>query len=251
MIVDFHTHLLYGIDDGSKSEIMSRQMLNELQSLQIQKVVLTPHFYPYHQSKSRFLKKRSEAFEKLKEIPESKNFEFVQGAEVYLDSLLLGYESLLDVCIGSSDYILIEMPMEEKLSNRSFELLESVISQFGVTPILAHIDRYAYMQKEDNLMRLKNTGCLFQLNLASFSGFFSKKAYIKYIGKGYIDAFGTDFHKPPLDKTALNKAYSRIVRAVGDGALTKVKERSERIFSIALNQSDDELVNIIEDGIVL
>ena len=70
-MIDFHTHILPGIDDGSRNSEESIQMLNLEQEQGITKIVFTPHFYANRNSVERFLKRREASYERLlSKVPE-------------------------------------------------------------------------------------------------------------------------------------------------------------------------------------
>ncbi|MBR5306150.1 MAG: capsular polysaccharide biosynthesis protein, partial [Oscillospiraceae bacterium] len=66
-VVDFHTHILPAIDDGSSSVEESIALLKEEKEQGIDVVVVTPHFYPQNDRPERFLQRRKAAFEQLME----------------------------------------------------------------------------------------------------------------------------------------------------------------------------------------
>ena len=81
-MTDFHSHILPGIDDGSKDVQMSEQMLKLEAESGITTIVATPHFYLSEQGVEKFAAKREAAFEKLKPVAERMGIEIVKGAEV-------------------------------------------------------------------------------------------------------------------------------------------------------------------------
>ena len=92
MRVDLHSHLLYGMDDGSRSAAESSKLLKALKEIGVQRLALTPHFYTYEQPMEAFLKKREERFEAFSQLPEASEFQLTLGAEVYLTRELFNYE---------------------------------------------------------------------------------------------------------------------------------------------------------------
>ena len=83
-IIDFHSHILPGMDDGSKSVEMSVEMLNREAEQGIRKVIATPHFYPWSEHPEQFLARRDTAAAKLRKAMEMRNHlpEVIMGAEV-------------------------------------------------------------------------------------------------------------------------------------------------------------------------
>ena len=123
-MVDFHTHILPGIDDGSPDTDTSLKMLESLYQQGVDKVVLTPHFYITRDNMKNFLRRRTQAAQAL--ISAAKNREnlpkAVIGAEVLLFPEISGMDNLDKLCIEGTNYMLIEMPFA-KWSNVTYDSL--------------------------------------------------------------------------------------------------------------------------------
>ena len=143
MVIDFHSHILPGIDDGSRSLEQSIAMLKMEAEQGIRKVVATPHFYAQHDKPERFLQKRAEAEKLLREEMAKHNDlpELEIGAEVYFFSGISDSDITSELTIGEKRYILIEMPMPP-WSERIYRELENLWIKQDLVPIVAHIDRY-------------------------------------------------------------------------------------------------------------
>ena len=111
-MIDFHTHILPEVDDGSVNAQMSVAMLKELKNQGIKKVVLTPHFYAYASSAEVFAERRETSKQELL-LELQKNpvdIELYLGCEVLYFEELWRIESLKDFSIKGTEYILVEMP---------------------------------------------------------------------------------------------------------------------------------------------
>ncbi len=196
MTVDIHSHLLPAVDDGAPDLKTSCRLLSSLAENGVTHLALTPHFYPYSQSLERFLNKRNAAFEKLLTLPEAKKFSFSLGAEVYLSSTLFNTRDLSLLCYKDTNYMLVE-PKYEKMFSKETEIrLRRLIADYGITPVIAHIDRYPFLVSDEKLLnKLKTNGCMFQANFSSFSSCFSRRRLISLYRKGYIDFLGEDIHE--------------------------------------------------------
>ncbi len=90
MLIDFHTHILPGIDDGSRNVEMSLRMLAAQREQQVDEIVATPHFYAQKDSVEEFLLRRQCSYEKI----ENENGRDKSGSKLHLAaSLLLSGES--------------------------------------------------------------------------------------------------------------------------------------------------------------
>ena len=109
--VDFHTHILPGIDDGSKDEGMTKAMLIEEKRQGVVKIIATPHFYADQMSVDGFLNHRSAALDKTERIrmeAEEPLPEIIAGAEVYYFSGIGLAAEIPKLCIGDTDVLLLE-----------------------------------------------------------------------------------------------------------------------------------------------
>ena len=104
-VVDFHTHILPGIDDGSSSVEESLAMLQMEKEQGASLVVATPHFYPQNDRPEKFLQRRKAAFEQLTEkiSPDDKLPQIILGAEVYYFKGIGQWEGLRDFAIENTN----------------------------------------------------------------------------------------------------------------------------------------------------
>lgn len=119
------------------------------------------------------------------------------GAEVYISKYLFGNEKLQRIKIEGTDYALIEHSFREDFSEKAYERLVSLICDWGVTPILAHIERYgSLMGNSKTLDSLLELGCIAQVNINSFADEHRKikKKLFKYLEAGKITLIGSDCH---------------------------------------------------------
>lgn len=190
---DFHSHILPGVDDGIKTMEMSLSVLSRYEELGIQEVWLTPHIMEDYPNTTFFLRER---FEELKEQYQG-NITLHLAAENMLDSL---FEERLE----ADDLLTIGMEGKRILVETSyfnpplglFDLLEQ-IKQKGYTPILAHPERYYYMDIRD-YVKLKEMNIQFQQNITSLVGAYGKDVKKKaemIQNKGWVNYLGTDLHR--------------------------------------------------------
>ena len=204
-MIDIHNHILYGVDDGSKDLDMSLAMLKEEMEQGVTLVYLTPH-QNQQTLTGPLLKERYQSFlEELKE--KGIDMDIRLGAEIYYypglkQDLLSGKALTMD----ESKYVLVEFSTrtETKVSEIVYELVMA-----GFTPIIAHIERYPYLKKED-YFDIKEAGGLIQINSSSFSHFFSR-GLIKYLLKNdLVDYVATDAHDTSRRKVDFSFVHSYI-----------------------------------------
>ena len=174
--VDFHNHLLPGLDDGSPSLEESLKMLRLWVELGYRKVIATPHVNhaAYPNTKERILGQMYNIQDVIEEndIP----LEIEASAEYQLDSqFLYRMEAGELMPIGEHKYLLIEFSFSP-LSSSVEDILKAVLKA-GYKPILAHPERYNYLSSNyEKYEALKESGLLFQLNMNSLNGTYGRQA---------------------------------------------------------------------------
>ncbi|HWP50597.1 MAG TPA: CpsB/CapC family capsule biosynthesis tyrosine phosphatase [Clostridia bacterium] len=236
MILDLHTHILPGIDDGAKSVEVSAEMLAEIARQQSEPVVLTPHFYPYECSLDDFLKKRTAAYAQLKNVMQEQTPVLV-GCEIFLSPLLIKNQNLRRLCISGTDFALIELPFTERLEDKTLRLLEDLRYNHGIKPILAHVERYRFItQSRDMVDTLISCGCMIQVNAESFLTSPLKRHFVFDLLKcSKIDFLGSDCHNMTTRPPNLLRAVDFIVKKRGQQALEKIEKRSEMLYNLSRN----------------
>lgn len=199
-MTDCHSHILPGVDDGVKTMDESLQILAEIKRQGVRKVWLTPHIMEDIPNTTAGLKER---FQELKEKfrkPEDAyrgTVELNLAAEYMMDNLFeerLEADDLLPLCEGCRQYLLVET----SCFNPPMNLLSVLkrIQAKGYRPLLAHPERYLYMNMPD-YRALKHEGIAFQLNLPAITGVYglhAQKKVASLLKAGMYDLTGTDMH---------------------------------------------------------
>ena len=229
IVTDWHTHILPGLDDGSRDPEESVVMLQSLAAQGVSAAVLTPHFYPQAESPRRFLQRRKAAQAILEEAigrQPGKGLELpsrIPGAEVYyFDELWsLEEEHMSALCIGGSRILMIEMP-GESWDHRVFDCLEKLIYRRSIRPLIAHIDRYYKAPGgEAALDALIGQGLLVQLNEGALSGMLAARKALRRMQAGRIHRIGSDCHNMQDRKPELRKAMDTVEKNFGREAAAK------------------------------
>ncbi len=166
---DIHSHILYGLDDGAKSLSDTEDLLRSLKSFGFKQFVTTPHTTPlvWENTKEGILNQ----YEKVKtELNVSTDVLRVASEYLMDDSFLkrLEQEKLLTL---KEEYVLVEMSYINP-PIQLYEIIMQLLSQ-GYIPVLAHPERYNFYKNDYNsFKKLKNAGCLFQMNLLSSVGYY-------------------------------------------------------------------------------
>ncbi|MFT5145890.1 MAG: protein-tyrosine phosphatase [Polaribacter sp.] len=195
--VDIHSHLLPGIDDGAKDMDTSIALLLKMASYGIKNFITTPHVlgsvYP---NSSEVIKQKLAAVKKELEKREIKGISIQVAAEYMLDGEFSALLDQKDILVLKDNYILVEMSYFSAPINL-YELLFEIQLK-GYKPVLAHPERYNFYHTDfKSYYKLKQAGCLFQLNLLSLTDQYGKgvqKTSEKLLKENLYDFVGTDTH---------------------------------------------------------
>lgn len=239
-MIDFHTHILPEIDDGSSGVSESVKLLRMLKEQGVEKVVLTPHFYAYSSSAESFIRLRKDALDKLVRqlCKESLDIDIYLGCEVLYFEEIWRLENLKNYCIAGTRYLLVEMPFSS-WTDTVIDGIEKIMAK-GYIPIIAHFERYlGYRGNEKKLRKLLFMGALLQMNCEFLNNFFTRRKAIEYIKKGYVSVLGTDCHN--LSKRAPNydTANAYLKKKLSSRRYESFQKKQMRILSGAEKVSLD------------
>jgi len=215
--VDMHSHLIPGIDDGSKSMEESIALIQRLYDFGLRKIITTPHIMSeYYKNTPEIIKM---GLEDLRESVKNEgiDIEIEAAAEYYLDEIFL--EKIKDgeeVLTFGENYILVETGF----INKPQMLLETLfqLEMSGYKPVFAHPERYQYLINDKKFLEdLVDRSLLFQINMLSFTGFYSKpvKDFAEMLlERNLIRFLGTDCHNPRyldgLEQLSASKVFDKI-----------------------------------------
>ena len=223
-IYDFHSHILPGIDDGSTDVAESLELLRISARQGITHMVATPHFYPRYDSPEHFLAKRAEAEALLRDkmAGEAGLPEITVGAEVYFFPGISDSEWLNTLTIGEQRCILIEMP-QSPWSQSHYRELEGIYTKQGITPIVAHVDRYIRPFHTYGIpQQLEKLPVLVQANADFFLESSTRAMALRMLKKDRIHLLGSDCHNLRSRKPNLQAAVQVIEKKLGAEALSQI-----------------------------
>lgn len=231
--VDFHTHILPCIDDGSQSESQSYRMLEMEKKNGVAVVIATPHFYPDGPTPSEFVQERKASYERLIAFAQEHGDDLPViklGAEVLLCTETADLEDLKVLAIEGTDYILIEMPYDN-WQEWVYESIERIQVKHKLIPVIAHVERYIPMQKDtDQIYRLLSMpGVLGQMNTRSLLYRESSRLCHKLIENNFVHVLGSDAHRGQ-HLVDVHKSLSYIEKKHGSAVLGRFCEQGERIM---------------------
>ena len=200
---DCHSHVLPGVDDGSRTLDESLDMLRLLQDEGVQRVIATSHIYP-----GRFPNERENlqpVFDTLVESASAAGLtiELELGAEHYLDdSLGPRVESGQHIEFGPERYVLFETHTFDQVPTSLFTTVATMRDR-GLTPLMAHVERYQYLSGAEGwevIEDLRAIGVKFQVNRTigkiNVPGEGRRGRMLEKLARsGYIDEVGSDLHR--------------------------------------------------------
>lgn len=216
-IADIHLHLLPGVDDGPKDWGRVEEMLAEMAGKGVKAVAATPHVFE-EDGVEKALDKRRDLV-KLKELGEKFGVRVVGGAEFWAspdlpdriaDLLPLTYD-------GKGKYLLVEFPpMEKPLFT---EWLLSALRVKGITPIIAHPERYAWVQRDEKtLWGLLKQGALLQVTAEAIlkERSFEGRLAWRWLYNGLVDCLSSDWHGSKGEPYLLPEALEQVAKKLGE-----------------------------------
>ena len=231
-IVDFHSHILPGIDDGSASVEESIAMLQLETEQGIGHVVATPHFYPRYETPEDFLRKRDQAESALMAAVQCLNGlpQIHIGAEVYFFRGISETEALPQLTIRGKNCILIEMP-PAPWPESFYQELEAIWHRRGITPVIAHIDRYIAPFRTHGIpQRLQQLPVLVQANAGFFLRNRTRRMALKMLRGDQIQLLGSDCHNLDSRPPMLGAAVQVIEEHLGKQALDRILAYQEDVL---------------------
>jgi protein-tyrosine phosphatase len=212
---DIHSHVIFGVDDGSKSLEMSVEMLRMNYAEGVRTMFATPHNYPGEEHSINLIKERYEILkEKALEIGE--DFHLYLGNEVlYRKNIVEELETGECLTMNGTRFVLTEFLPREKYDNLYSGLLDMIRADY--IPIIAHIERVGCLHDDYKCIKnLIDMGCYMQINTELLTGgMFNKmtKRLYELINLDMVHFLGTDCHntttRPPEFAKAMQKLQKK------------------------------------------
>lgn len=231
VLVDFHTHILPCMDDGSSSVNRSLEMLSLENKQNIDTVVLTPHFYPDNERPQQFLERREASHKLLSDaLQNAHRPELLVGAEVRFFEGISDCEYLPRLAIENTKCVMVEMPMM-RWSKRMLDELYDISQKQELTPIIAHIDRYVgAIRPCVHIEELDELGLVIQASADFFIKHSTRKKALRMLERGSIHLLGSDAHNISNRRPNLDKAVSVIKRSLGIEAINYINSFENKIL---------------------
>lgn len=216
---DLHSHIIYGVDDGSPDAVCSRELLKMAASCGTRHIVATPHVIEINNCPS--WQRINDGVAELRSMAaeDGLDLRIHSGAEIEMnwDILELFHEGSREYCLGGSHYLLVELPamsIPDYAENFWYELQLK-----GISPVLAHPERHqGLMEQPERLLKWLRNGVLTQINGGSIIGRFGErvKQNAELLLNNDVACFiGSDAHRVKIRNTDLTQVRQRLVELVG------------------------------------
>ncbi len=216
-MVDIHSHILPGLDDGSPTLEASVAMLERAAADGITHIVATPHAnaeYPFQPEVNREL---------LSELRERapRNLQVFGGCDFHLsfENLELLRQRPRDFTINRRNYLLVEFS-EFGLAPNLLEILHEVMLA-RLVPVVTHPERNAFLCRDDSLLeRMVELGTRTQVTAQSLTGYFgrhAKRCAWEWLERGLVHFAASDAHSLAARPPVLSPAYNLVVERAGNG----------------------------------
>lgn len=235
-MIDFHSHILPGIDDGSRDIEETKQLIYEEINQGVTRIIATPHFYANKSSAKQFLEAREKSEEKLrKAMQEMQQAPEVRiAAEVYYFPGISRADILDDLTIQGTKILLVEMPFTQ-WKEEMYQEIKELIRRRKFTLILVHVERYYDFQKDrltwDKIMALP---LICQINSGSFikKGFLDKKHRwaMSFLDNHEKVLLGTDCHNMDTRKPNMGPGRKSIVKTLGQETLDRIDSLGQSLL---------------------
>lgn len=231
-MIDFHSHILPNIDDGSTSLEESLLMLQKEAKDGVTDVVVTPHYYADRYSIDQFIGRRDKSFEALKHHLTEEYPSIHIGAEVFYFPGMGEASMLSRLCIDDTQTLLLELPFVQWTS-KMIKDVDKIVRNQQLDVILAHIERYYEIQKDKNVYyEMLELPVFGQINAGSFLKRSKRKLVLDLLDDGWASVMGSDCHN--MDKRPPNLLEGRkiVERKLGVQILERIDSIGAQILKL-------------------
>ena len=231
-MIDFHSHILPNIDDGSRSIEETFNLIKEAERAGFESVVSTSHYMENYYETD--VPEREVWVKAILENLKTKNINtnLYLGNEIYFSENIINLlEKRKASTINDTSYVLFELPMNSEPMNL-YDIVYEML-QYKLVPILAHPERYSYVQKDPDLIYdLIEKGVLMQANYGSIIGQYGEKAQIiveKFLENNMIHFLGSDVHRPNTIYPKIPRILEKIADIVGEEKLEELTTTNPKL----------------------
>ena len=231
-MIDFHTHIIPNIDDGSRSIEETFNLIKEAKNAGFEAIISTSHYIEnYYETNTP---EREVWVNAIYENLQAKNIDIqlYLGNEIYLsENIIKLLEEGKASTINDTSYVLFELPLNAEPMNL-YDMVYQML-QYKLVPILAHPERYSFVQKDPELVYdLIQKGALMQANYGSIIGQYGEKPQIivrKMLENNMIHFLGTDVHRQNPIYAKIPQILVELTNIIGEEKLRELTSTNPKL----------------------
>lgn len=232
-MIDIHSHILPGMDDGSSSLEESLAMARESARQGVRLLAATPHFYATQENPASFLRRREKSLALLESAWEDGFPTLVVGAEVRYFDGISRVEKIAHLTLDHTRILLLEMPFTS-WSRRMVEEVVELQRSRGLQVLLAHVERYLKDQDGQVWETFRQNGVWMQCNANFFLRWQTKRKAQALFKKGEIQMLGSDTHNMTTRPPNLALARDALVKSLGQAVWRSFERQSYALLKAGM-----------------
>ncbi len=240
--IDIHTHIIPGIDDGSKSNNESVEMLKQAYAAGVTTLIATPHFSKgFCDYNTEDIRRYCKALEKYAKKNIHADFRILAGQEIFYNEKSL--EMIRNgevIALADTNYILLEFAPEITYITMFQALRE--IAMTAYFPVLAHVERYACLREPGNIEELRQLGVMLQMNYAHVGGKWydqTTKWCRRMLREGYIDVLSTDMHNSTDRGPRMDRALAWMEEHLDEEYILELTEQNAQTIILSAHKEEE------------
>ena len=232
-MIDIHSHILPGMDDGSSSLEESLSMARESARQGVRLLAATPHFYATQEDPNSFLRRREKSLALVESAWQDSFPTLLVGAEVRYFDGISRVEKIAHLTLDHTRILLLEMPFTSWSGRMVDEVLELQRSR-GLQVLLAHVERYLKDQDGQVWETFRQNGVWMQCNANFFLRWQTKRKAQALFKKGEIQMLGSDTHNMDTRPPNLALARDALVKSLGQAAWRDFERNSYTLLKAGM-----------------
>ena len=232
-MIDIHTHILPGMDDGSVSLEERLAMAKASARQGVRLLAATPHFYATQEDPNSFLRRREKSLALLESAWQDSFPTLLVGAEVRYFDGISRVEKIAHLTLDHTRILLLEMPFTS-WSRRMVEEVVELQRSRGLQVLLAHVERYLKDQDGQVWETFRQNGVWMQCNANFFLRWQTKRKAQALFKKGEIQMLGSDTHNMTTRPPNLAMARDALVKSLGQAAWRDFERRSYALLKAGM-----------------
>ncbi len=232
-VIDFHSHILPDMDDGSRNAQVSFDMCQANAAAGVDVVVATPHFYACEDRVDAFLERRDVSFKRLQKKAASCGIQMIAGAEVAFFTGISRADQIAALTLGDTNLLLLELPFQawDAAILREVEML-TLREHFQL--IFAHLERYLKIPgNQSGIRTILKMPAYVQINAESLLDRHKRKHLLGMFRKGQAHLLGSDSHGMHRRPPNLGEGRRILERELGWDFMNQIDELGSRLLHLS------------------